>query len=42
MDTVFLEVNYLDYSINWYKEVLGLTLRWNRNGYAAFTAGETS
>lgn len=42
IDTVFLEVSDLDYSINWYTEVLGLTLRWNRNGYAAFTVGETS
>ena len=37
-----LSVSDLDYSINWYTEVLGLTLRWNRNGYAAFTVGETS
>ena len=42
IDTVFVEVNDLDYSINWYSKILGLTLRWNRNGYAAFTVGETS
>ena len=42
IDTVFVEVSDLDHSIKWYSEILGLTLRWNRNGYAAFTIGETS
>ena len=42
IDTVFVEVSDLDYSIKWYSDILGLTLRWNRNGYAAFTVGETS
>ena len=42
VDTVFLEVRDLENSIKWYSEILGLTLRWNRNGYAAFTIGETS
>ena len=42
IDTVFVEVSDLDYSIKWYTDVLGLSLRWNRNGYAAFTVGETS
>ena len=37
IDTVFVEV-----SVKWYSEILGLTMRWNRNGYAAFTVGETS
>ena len=42
IDTVFIEVSDIDYSIKWYTEILGLTMRWNRNGYAAFTVGETS
>ena len=42
IDTVFVEVSDLDLSIAWYRDVLGITLRWNRNGYAAFTVGETS
>ena len=42
IDTVFVEVSDLDYSIKWYSKILGLTLRWNRNGYAAFTVGETT
>lgn len=42
VDTVFVEVKDLNHSIKWYSEILGLTLRWNRNGYAAFTVGETS
>ncbi len=42
IDTVFLEVSDLDYSIKWYSEKLRLTMRWNRNGYAAFTIGETA
>ena len=42
IDTVFVEVSDLDYSIKWYSEVWGLTMRWNRNGSAAFTVGDTS
>lgn len=42
IDTVFIEVSDFDYSIKWYKEILGLTMRWNRNGYAAFNVGETA
>ena len=42
IDTVFVQVSYLDYSIKWYSEILGLTLRWNWSGYAAFTLGDTS
>ena len=42
IDTVFVEVSDLGYSIKWYTDVLGLKMRWNRNGYAAFSVGETA
>ena len=42
IDTVFLEVNDLAKAIKWYSETLSLTMRWNKNGYAAFSAGETA
>ena len=42
IDTVFVEVNDLNYSVKWYTDVLGLKMRWNRNGYAAFSVGETA
>ena len=42
IDTVFVEVNDLNYSVKWYTDVLGLKMRWNRNGYAAFSLGETA
>lgn len=42
IDTVFLPVSDLDRSIAWYKETLGLTLRWKVQGYAAFHVAETA
>ena len=42
IDTVFLEVNDLADAIKWYEETLSLKMRWNRNGYAAFSVGETA
>ena len=42
IDTVFLEVNNLAEAIKWYSETLSLTMRWNKNGYAAFNVGETA
>ncbi|MER2107556.1 MAG: VOC family protein [Solibacillus sp.] len=42
IDTVFIEVSDLNYSTKWYTEILGLTMRWNRNGYAAFIVIESN
>ena len=42
IDTVFLEVNDLAEAIKWYSETLSLTMRWSKNGYAAFSVGETA
>ena len=42
IDTVFLPVTNLERSIAWYTETLGLTLRWQVQGYAAFHVAQTA
>ncbi len=43
IDTVFLKVKNFDEAIDWYTDVLGLSVRFrdDKNGYAAIDIGET-
>src|SRR4051812_6412013 len=43
IDTVFLQVNDFEKTIEWYCNVLGFTIRWkdDKGGYAALNIGET-
>lgn len=42
IDTVFIKVSNIDKSLEWYKEVLELELRWRHGNYAAFDVSETA
>lgn len=41
IDTIFFRVRNLDAAVAWYTETLGLTLRWQVEGYACLNLAET-